>query len=154
MICKQCGVEFTGGRSDRQYCSTICGNRFRNAKFRSSSPYSYEVKRRQRLKDWRNYIISRVKHRANKYDIPFNIDKSDVELPEYCEVLGIKLNYENVGSGYHANSPSLDKIVPELGYIKGNVRVISSRANLLKNDASIEELEKVLEDLKRVRNCF
>lgn len=50
--------------------------------------------------------------------------------------------------GYRPNAPSVDRIRPELGYVKGNVRVISSRANLLKNNAEIWELEKVLEDLK------
>ena len=50
------------------------------------------------------------------------------------------------------NSPSLDRIRLELGYVKGNVRVISGRANLLKNDATIEELEAVLGDMKGVAN--
>lgn len=48
------------------------------------------------------------------------------------------------------NDPSVDRIIPELGYTKGNVRVISNRANLLKNNASIEEIELVLEDLRRL----
>jgi hypothetical protein len=34
----------------------------------------------------------------------------------------------------------LDKIVPELGYVKGNVQVISTLANTMKNQASIEQL--------------
>ena len=70
-------------------------------------------------------------------------------VPEFCPVLGIKLVPYNNGSGFHIDSPSLDRIKPELGYIKGNVRVISNRANLLKNNATVEELEKVLEDLRR-----
>ena len=44
--------------------------------------------------------------------------------------------------------PSLDRIDGAKGYVKGNVRVISHRANMLKNDATIEELELVLKDLR------
>jgi hypothetical protein len=37
-------------------------------------------------------------------------------------------------------SPSLDRIKPELGYVPGNIQVISARANVMKNDATPEEL--------------
>lgn len=46
-------------------------------------------------------------------------------------------------------SPSLDRIDSSKGYVKGNVRVISARANMLKNNATVEELTLVLKDLKR-----
>ena len=91
-------------------------------------------------------ILSRLKHRATKSGIPFNLTRDDIQIPTYCPILGIELNW-NQGKGYHPDSPSVDKIRPELGYVKGNVRVISARANLLKNDATVEELTKVLEDL-------
>lgn len=37
-------------------------------------------------------------------------------------------------------SPSLDKIIPSLGYVPGNVLVISWRANRIKCDATANEL--------------
>lgn len=40
--------------------------------------------------------------------------------------------------------PSLDRVVPSLGYVKGNVRVISFRANRIKSDATADELRAVL----------
>ena len=49
------------------------------------------------------------------------------------------------------DSPSLDRIVPELGYVKGNIRVISNRANHLKSDATLEEHRKILLDAEA--NC-
>lgn len=82
----------------------------------------------------------------------FDIDASDIVIPEFCPVLGIKLNPRNRGVGYHPDSPSVDRIDNDKGYVKGNVRIISARANLLKNDATIEELTLVLEDLKRCKS--
>jgi hypothetical protein len=69
-----------------------------------------------------------------------NID--DIIIPEVCPVLGIplKVNTSRVSSG----SPSLDRKDNNKGYTKDNTYVISYRANSLKNDATIEELEKVI----------
>jgi len=65
-------------------------------------------------------------------------------------VLGIKLNYGWSGkSGPCDNTKaSFDKVIPELGYVPGNVFIISWRANKLKNNMSITELEKILTYMK------
>lgn len=55
------------------------------------------------------------------------------------------------GMWHRPNSPSLDRIVPERGYVAGNLRVISNRANTLKNNATIDEMRLVLADLERIR---
>jgi hypothetical protein len=80
--------------------------------------------------------------------LPFEIVCSDLVMPEYCTVLGIKLEF-NKGRA-RDNSPSIDRIKPELGYVRGNVRVISNRANLLKTNATAEELRLVAEDAARL----
>ena len=89
-------------------------------------------------------MVSRAKARAKRKGIPFTITHEDITIPEHCPVLGIKLE---PGSKYCArdSSPSLDRIIPELGYVPGNVEVISNRANKLKNDATPEELRLVAE---------
>lgn len=51
--------------------------------------------------------------------------------------------FPGTGRGGKNNSPSLDRIRNELGYVRGNVIVISNRANRLKSDASIEELRDI-----------
>ena len=86
------------------------------------------------------------KKRAKKRGLPFDLTIEELEVPEKCPVLGLDLK---VGSSSSRDiSPSLDRIVPELGYVKGNIRVISLRANRLKSDASIEELEAILKYMK------
>lgn len=79
---------------------------------------------------------------AKQRGLLFDLKVSDIELVSHCPVLGLKLDYSiRTKTGKRlANSPSLDRIIPKLGYIKGNVMVISWRANSLKGNASLEEL--------------
>lgn len=79
-----------------------------------------------------------AKIRAEKLGIPFDIEIKDIEIPEYCPILGIKLQPGNTKS--KESSPSLDRKVPEKGYTKDNIWVISNKANTMKNNASKEEL--------------
>lgn len=80
-----------------------------------------------------------ARKRAAKLNIPFNIAPDDIFVPDICPVLGIQLD----GSS-RENTPSLDRRVPALGYVLGNIRVISFRANRIKSDASADELRRVL----------
>lgn len=94
------------------------------------------------------YLLHACKARAKKNGIPFDLDKNDIVVPEYCPVLGIKL--ERGTKGFHEASPSLDQIIPGKGYIKGNVVVMSFRANRMKHDASLDELRKLLSFLENL----
>lgn len=100
-----------------------------------------ERKRRQSL-----YWLA--KQRADRDGRPFSITMDDIVIPAVCPVLGIPI-IPGVGK-VTQNSPSLDRIKPERGYVPGNVRVISFRANSLKQDATVEELEKVLDDARHI----
>lgn len=79
-----------------------------------------------------------AKTRARKKNIECTITESDIIVPEKCPVLGINLIIQEKSIG--ENSPTLDRIDNKLGYIPGNVIVISNRANRLKNDATLDEL--------------
>jgi len=46
------------------------------------------------------------------------------------------------------NSPTLDRIDNTKGYTKDNIIIVSFKANTIKNSATIEELEKVLQYYK------
>lgn len=104
-----------------------------------------EYRERERLscRTWQLANINKVwlasiKSRAKKLGIPFDEDTSDIVVPEFCPILGIVLQRGAVYGGW--NSPSLDKIVPTLGYVKDNRWVISKRANTIKSNATYDEL--------------
>jgi hypothetical protein len=82
-----------------------------------------------------------AKGRARDQGLPFTIKSSDIVVPNYCPILGIPIYSSKVKFTDH--SPSLDRIRPELGYVIGNVQVISMRANILKNNATLRELQEV-----------
>lgn len=90
----------------------------------------------------------RAKISAEKRGLQFNLDPSDIVYPDFCPVLGIRIEQNSI-KGPIDSSPSLDRIFPERGYVKGNIRVISQRANRIKNDSTSEELEKVLIDSRK-----
>jgi hypothetical protein len=137
----------------------ICINKTRKI-WRNSNINSFNEKQREykknnseKIKLWRsknsrinpiNKMLNAAKSRAKKNNLSFDLQKSDIVIPENCPVLGIPLK-RNVGGKTHSyNSPSLDRINSSKGYIKGNVMVISDRANRLKNNGKIEEFEKII----------
>jgi len=88
-------------------------------------------------------LLFHSKTRAKKKGLPFNLEVEDIVIPEKCPILGIKLKRGKGIGGAIASSPSLDRIIPEKGYTKGNVQVISHRANQIKSDATADELMAV-----------
>lgn len=87
----------------------------------------------------RLFMLRRAKARAKKINLPFNLTIEDIIIPDKCPILNIPLMHQ-LGRA-NDNSPSLDKIIPSLGYVKGNVAVISSKANSMKSNFSLEQLE-------------
>lgn len=90
-------------------------------------------------------MLVRAKGRAAKKGLAFSLTRGDVVIPEFCPVLGTKLGF----GGPFDSVPSLDRIVQDRGYIPENVVVVSTRANILKRDATIEELGKLWEFYQR-----
>lgn len=83
-------------------------------------------------------IFYSAKARAKRQSIPFGISASDIVLPDVCPILGIPLQ-ANV-KHMKDNSPTLDRIYPDQGYVPGNVVVVSLRANRIKSDCTPDEL--------------
>lgn len=99
------------------------------------------VYRNKRMKTHPELVtINGIRGRAKKLGRAFSIDATDIAPPPVCPILNIPL-VRQAGKGRAAfNSPSVDCIVPALGYVRGNVQVISKRANTIKSDATFEEL--------------
>jgi hypothetical protein len=93
------------------------------------------------------HMIKNARQRAQRLGLPFDLVLADVVIPDYCPVLGIRLNRNH---GARPDSPSLDRIDPTLGYVRGNVAVISMRANRIKDNATVAEHERVLAWMRSV----
>jgi hypothetical protein len=106
--------------------------------------------RREKGIDEVSAMWSRAKYRAKQKGLDFTIEQKDITIPDKCPLLGILLECHRGKGSQQGNSPSLDRIDPTKGYIKGNVWVISNRANTLKNDASLQELQTLVENLKKL----
>ena len=66
-----------------------------------------------------------------------------------CPIFNCTISYNHKGKGsYHKNQAHLDRVNPSRGYVIGNVQWISGRANRIKYDASIEELEQIITYMK------
>ena len=110
----------------------------------------------RKVNQWRienpyNVALGDAKKSSKKRDsVPkeFNIDVDYLKQidTDICPILGIPMqwnigNHHGQGKGRAiATSKSLDRIDSSRGYVKGNVIIISWRANRLKNNATLEEL--------------
>lgn len=93
-------------------------------------------------------LVNRCKATSKRKELPFNLTVDDIVLVDTCPVLGIVIDYDLDKKS--DNSPSIDRLIPEFGYVKGNVAIISERANRIKNDASVDEIRKLLEYLEEI----
>lgn len=91
------------------------------------------------------YLLQNAKSRSKKYNTALDITVEDIVIPTHCPYLGIKLEPFTEWS-----SPSLDKIKPELGYVKGNVQVISNLANTMKSSATLDQLVVFAENVLKL----
>jgi len=115
----------------------------------------------QKTKEWKlnnpiaylcSNMLAQAKRRACFIGREFNLTHKDLlslVVPR-CPILGTDLVWEYChGMGLGDHSPSLDRIDNSLGYVKGNVAIISHRANSLKNSATTEELKAILAYMKK-----
>lgn len=97
------------------------------------------------------YQIIREKFRrkkASNYKHEWNIEFNDLSFPTHCPILGIELNYS---ASYRSDdSHSFDRIDSSKGYVKGNVAIMSWRANRIKNDGTAEEHQRIADFIKAV----
>ena len=155
-MCVSCGSK--PARPDRKTCQRCVDRNRRWAVAnqdrvkRAQSKPAYLAKKRamavaKHRADPRKRILSCARERAKARGCGFDLSLHDIRIPPVCPVLGIPIA---VGRGlFTKGSPTLDRIEPGLGYVRSNVWVTSYRANRIKNDATLGELESLIVALKR-----
>lgn len=91
-----------------------------------------------------NKMLNNLRSSAKKRGILFTItivDLNNLSFPITCPILNIKIDYHKRGVG--DDSPSIDRIDSSKGYEPDNIMVISYKANRMKNDGTLEELQQM-----------
>lgn len=140
MICRGCSedkpLEEYPIRNDRSgrarpYCHS-CSNNIARARYKA-----------YQKRDYFKWKCTKTKARAKRLNLLFDLTPEYLKeiWTGYCpitkEILSFDENWTN------SNSAELDKIIPELGYIKGNVAFISRRMNKIKSEASYSDIIKL-----------
>jgi hypothetical protein len=172
-LCQTCNKDISSKKKKSKFCSLSCSTKynrllvlqkdvpklhkkcgrcleikpFREFRKNKNSAFGYSYfcrkcdKQRTYTRDKRKILFNAAKKRAKDNNINFNLELEDIVLPIKCPILGMELVF-NTGKA-RDNSYSIDRIDSNLGYIKGNIQVISFKANTIKNNASLLEIEKV-----------
>lgn len=101
-------------RLDPEYCKKS------NESWRLYTRNNYEAR-----------TLASIKSKCKKYNLPFNLDITDIVIPEVCPKTGIKLRV-HTERGKYIDTPSIDRIIPKLGYIKGNIQIVCYWYNIAK----------------------
>jgi hypothetical protein len=151
--CTQCGIvkplsEFprkSASRDGRSACCRIC-TRKQQKEFRDSGKQAKYHRDNPHVRQL-STMVANSRRRAKEKNLDHNIDVAYLRsiCPSHCPYLGVKLRWEvQDGLGMKAkafhNSPSLDRIDGSKGYVRGNVAIVSYRANTIKQDATEQEL--------------
>ena len=89
-----------------------------------------------------------AKKRALKKGLEFSIKPKDIYIPKKCPILKVPLICST------RYSPSIDRIYPDKGYIKGNIAVISALANSMKANATPQELLIFAKNIKKYMDLY
>ena len=108
-------------------------------------------KERNPQRTWAGYATRDARNRAKKKNVPFDITVDYIVsiLTPKCPVYGTEFQW--VGNKkILPTSASLDRIDPAKGYVKGNLVIISSKANNIKSAYRAADLYKVADWLYEI----
>ena len=153
------GLIFINEEEEQTQTCIICGRELTLCNFHKScsnkTGYDYRCKKckkdiasYKRTEDYFGSYICIKRSECKIKGIPFNLTKEYLKSiwTGICPISGVSLSH-NKGS-HHSNSAHLDRVDPNGGYTIGNVVWISGRMNRIKYNATIEELEKIVEYMK------
>jgi hypothetical protein len=124
-------------------CSSEGMIKFRKDKIKSTGSKAVAYNYKYRSNNPEKYLLHNSRSRAKKCGFEHNLTEGDINIPDVCPVFGALLVL-TVGGGRSDFSPSLDRIDSNLGYIKGNIQVLSWRANNLKSNGTLEEFKQLV----------
>ena len=146
-LCTQCTMSKVGKEyaEKRRLNPTGKSQSFHNKSYRvrqlETNAFEYRLKR----------ALSMCKIRAKECNVPFDITLQDlIEIfpkDNKCPILDVEFVWGNKNSKELA--PSIDRMIPQLGYVKGNINFISYKANRIKNDSTLAILEKLILYMKK-----
>lgn len=127
-------------------CVQCCKVRAADPEIRKQQDTYAREKIKVDLGFWARRKIGVIRCRARAYGIPFDLTWADIVkvVPDnlICPALGVKMVH---GEKAHPFNMTLDRIIPARGYVRGNIQLISNRANQIKADITDpEDLQKVL----------
>ena len=111
-----------------------------------------EQAHQSRLDNYFNEYTRTKKSECKKKSYNFDLTPEYLESiwTGFCAIFNSPITYNHQGCGsHHVGQAALDRKIPELGYVIGNVQWVSGRANRIKYNATIEELEMILKNMKQ-----
>jgi len=152
-LCELCGIskevyEFYQNSNYRDGCLPWC----------KSCRKKYQ-RRHYHKKSIRQKFLQSSRNNAKKKGLVHTIKMEDIPLPlpRFCKYLGVKLDYSSMrdyGRARHPYIPTIDRIDSSLGYIPGNIQIISDMANTMKSNASVNELLAFAKGVLRIHGDF
>ena len=129
-------------RARRAVSDSLCKARYRLERGGRERDVENSKRKIRNRETWPQHAINHLRCRAKKLGLPFDLVADDIVIPAACPVFKIPFKFGVSAKDWWG--PSVDRIIPSKGYTKGNIRVISFRANTLKRDCVCgEELRKV-----------
>lgn len=124
----------------------ICRSKRRRYLYACSPSHDIERGKRWKENNREKSILNQTRKSAKERGLAFELALEDIIIPKFCPVFNIPLTF---AKGQRTdNSPSIDRIDSSKGYIKGNIRIISWRANDLKKNGTMEEFEQIVDYMK------
>ena len=126
-------------------------------KYRQENNEAVKIRKanyRQRTKGKRpnilNALLGSARGRAKLKKLPFDLTMEWIEtvVVSHCPITLEPLDWtrdQMVDGKPSPNSPSIDKIIPELGYVQSNCAIISHRGNSIKSNGTIDEHRRVVQ---------
>lgn len=125
-LCKTCG-EVSDRKTKKGSWACTCKKCYNKACNHSDNPVVF--------------LLARARQRAKDLSLPCALTREDIIIPEFCPILGMRMSLGTMKE--RDSSPSLDRVVPSLGYIPSNVAVISHLANRIKNTGTAEQHRRI-----------